>query len=82
MSWKGTRTTMRRLVISLSLIGVLAVVTGACGSSSSATSTASAAVSTSNTTTALSTEHNDADVTFAQKMIPHHQQALTMASMA
>jgi|tagenome__1003787_1003787.scaffolds.fasta_scaffold20770669_2 uncharacterized protein (DUF305 family) len=27
------------------------------------------------------TEHNAADVTFAQKMIPHHQQALDMAAM-
>jgi uncharacterized protein (DUF305 family) len=26
-------------------------------------------------------EHNAADVTFAQKMIPHHQQALDMAAM-
>jgi len=30
---------------------------------------------------APSTEHNAADVTFAQKMIPHHQQALEMAAM-
>ena len=30
---------------------------------------------------AQSTEHNAADVTFAQKMIPHHQQALEMADM-
>lgn len=28
-----------------------------------------------------STKHNAADVTFAQKMIPHHQQALDMAAM-
>ena len=27
-------------------------------------------------------KHNGADVTFAQKMIPHHQQALDMAAMA
>ena len=30
---------------------------------------------------AQSTEHNAADVTFAQKMIPHHQQAIDMAAM-
>jgi uncharacterized protein (DUF305 family) len=30
---------------------------------------------------AQSTKHNAADVTFAQKMIPHHQQALEMAAM-
>jgi uncharacterized protein (DUF305 family) len=27
-------------------------------------------------------EHNDADVTFASQMIPHHQQAVQMANMA
>jgi uncharacterized protein (DUF305 family) len=27
-------------------------------------------------------EHNDADVTFAQEMIPHHQQAIEMADLA
>jgi uncharacterized protein (DUF305 family) len=30
---------------------------------------------------AQSTKHNAADVTFVQKMIPHHQQALEMAAM-
>ena len=31
---------------------------------------------------AAATEHNDADVRFAQDMIPHHEQALEMAEMA
>ncbi|MER6974519.1 DUF305 domain-containing protein [Nocardioides sp. NPDC057767] len=31
---------------------------------------------------ATSTDHNDADVTFAQQMIPHHQQAIEMAEIA
>ena len=30
---------------------------------------------------ALAPKHNAADVTFAQKMIPHHQQALDMSAM-
>jgi uncharacterized protein (DUF305 family) len=30
---------------------------------------------------AQTTKHNAADVTFAQKMIPHHQQALDMSAM-
>lgn len=29
-----------------------------------------------------SADHNDADVTFAQEMIPHHQQATEMAALA
>src|SRR3954469_17034862 len=30
---------------------------------------------------AQAAKHNAADVTFAQKMVPHHQQALDMAAM-
>ena len=47
---------------------VTAAVVSSCGESAPAPS-------------ALSTEHNAADVTFAQKMIPHHQQALDMSAM-
>lgn len=32
--------------------------------------------------TDTSAGHNDADVTFAQEMIPHHQQAIEMAALA
>ena len=31
---------------------------------------------------AAQADHNDADITFAQQMIPHHAQAITMAEMA
>lgn len=30
----------------------------------------------------VTTDHNGADITFAQNMIPHHQQAVEMAAMA
>jgi uncharacterized protein (DUF305 family) len=78
---------MRRIAISLSLVGVLSVGAAACGSSndSSAGAQTSAGQGTATTMPAAPTpamDHNDADVTFAQKMIPHHQQALTMATMA
>ncbi|MEO6157128.1 MAG: DUF305 domain-containing protein [Ilumatobacteraceae bacterium] len=76
---------MRRLVSSLSLIGALAVGTAACGRSSghgATTVTPIAAGSPTTMATSNSTGHNDADVTFAEEMISHHQQALTMASMA
>jgi uncharacterized protein (DUF305 family) len=80
---------MRRIAISLCLIGVLGVGAASCGSSgtsSSPTTTGASATSTtsmsSGTPTAGLTEHNDADVAFAERMIPHHQQALTMALMA
>ncbi len=39
-------------------------------------------INTDSGTDAGSTDHNAADVTFAQDMIPHHQQALVMADVA
>lgn len=50
-----------------------------CGSTGGETP-ASAATSTQPTATS-STTHNDADVTFATGMIPHHQQAVVMSDM-
>jgi uncharacterized protein (DUF305 family) len=47
---------------------VTAAVVSSCGASSP-------------TPDAQAAKHNAADVTFAQKMIPHHQQALDMAAM-
>jgi uncharacterized protein (DUF305 family) len=79
---------MRRIAISLSLVGILGVGAAACGSSNDsssgvpATTAVTAGTATPTTMPAGSVAHNDADVTFAQKMIPHHQQALAMATMA
>lgn len=54
----------------------------------SATSTATTTAETTATTTAtteadgeISADHNDADIMFAQMMIPHHQQAVEMSEM-
>lgn len=62
-----------------------AVVLAGCGSSSntSATSpTTGAAPAASSAAPTGATAHNPADVTFAQGMIPHHQQAVEMAKLA
>ena len=62
-------------ILPAALLGT-ALVFSACGSSSSS----SAAKASS--TTAVSKDFNDNDVSFAQGMIPHHQQAVEMASEA
>lgn len=75
--------------LSLSALGVAAAVALAgCGSSTeSITPADEPSISTQETTTStdagteVSAEHNDADVLFAQMMIPHHQQAVEMSDM-
>lgn len=56
----------RRLTV-LGLLAAILLTVSACGSNDSTTSTP---------------QHNDADVAFAQEMIPHHQQAVEMAKLA
>lgn len=70
---------MKKSLMSISAAAIVALTAG-CGTGDDAgtgmnheTTTASAAASA---------EHNDADITFAQMMIPHHQQAVDMADMA
>ena len=60
------------LIVSLALTG--------CGSST-ATAPANPAPSVSSTAPS-NAEHNDADVAFAQMMIPHHRDAVAMAELA
>jgi uncharacterized protein (DUF305 family) len=60
----------------LAAIGVLGL--AACGSND----TASPAAQGPTDTTASTAAFNDADVIFAQGMIPHHEQAIEMADMA
>ncbi|MHA7282261.1 DUF305 domain-containing protein [Arthrobacter sp. TMS2-4] len=82
--------------LSLASLSVAALITlSACGSSggdtagtsggSSAAAVPSATAETSTEATSGSSEataeHNDADVMFAQMMIPHHQQAVEMSDM-
>ncbi|RJT75442.1 DUF305 domain-containing protein [Arthrobacter cheniae] len=50
-------------------------------SSAAAETSPSTDASTSTSSAAVSEEHNDADVMFAQMMIPHHKQAVEMSDM-
>jgi uncharacterized protein (DUF305 family) len=60
---------MRRLILLIPAI-FAAIVLSACGSGGSAASATD------------TTDHNAADITFAQYMIPHHRQAIAMADLA
>ena len=68
MSVHGSRRVLGALAVTVSL----ALTAAACGGDDSSTSSSSAA---------SSTEHGDADVSFATDMLPHHAQALTMVDM-
>lgn len=75
----------RRRVLVATLVMVLLL--GACGSddedgAGTADTTESASGSDGGAATEGDAEHNDADVEFAQGMIPHHSQAVEMADMA
>ena len=69
---------MKRLFTAIALAVVATLTLAACGSNDSPSSTSS----TSRTSRTSSSRFNDADVTFAQSMIPHHQQAVQMAKLA
>ncbi|WP_261554559.1 DUF305 domain-containing protein [Frankia tisae] len=64
---------MRRLILLISAL-FAAVTVSACGSGGSS--------ATPTTATTTKDSHNAADITFAQKMIPHHRQAIEMAELA
>lgn len=68
-----TRTRRTRLAVA----GVLAAAALALTACSAGSSTADASASAS----ASASSHNAADVTFAQGMLPHHQQAIEMAQL-
>lgn len=76
---------MRRTILGSAAIVLLLT---ACGSNaddapsvaaSSVTAPVTGSPAASPTSTAISTEHNDADIEFAQMMMPHHSEAVSLA---
>ncbi|MCW2650581.1 MAG: hypothetical protein QOE41_4556 [Mycobacterium sp.] len=74
---------MRRPALTIGAAALAALVTvTACSNSSNQTATSTTSASSSATTSAPATQaHNQADITFAQDMIPHHQQAIQMSNI-
>ncbi|MGW3128774.1 DUF305 domain-containing protein [Streptomyces sp. NPDC001076] len=75
-----TTTRTRAVLVALTVTAALALT--ACGSDDDSAATAHASHSAAAGATATAGAHNAQDVTFAQGMIPHHQQALEMARLA
>ncbi|MEU0946878.1 DUF305 domain-containing protein [Streptomyces canus] len=74
-----------RRAAAVSVVAASALFLSACsdnGNDMSGMNHGSGNSSTSATAESGSTDFNDADVTFAQMMIPHHEQALEMAELA
>ena len=76
--------TRRTALVAAAATAALSLTLTACGSDDSGSSGHSGHDSTKTTATASapSSKHNEADVSFAQGMIPHHRQAVEMAGLA
>ena len=74
------RTLVRRVVLPVAAAAVLVVAAGCGGDDMDGHGSGSGSQSTA--TASGSAEFNDADVSFAQNMIAHHQQAVEMADLA
>jgi uncharacterized protein (DUF305 family) len=76
---------MRRRVLTIGAAALAALVTvtacSSAGNQSATSATSSAGSSAASTSAPATSAHNQADVTFAQDMIPHHQQAVQMSDI-
>ncbi|HEX4252074.1 MAG TPA: DUF305 domain-containing protein [Pseudonocardia sp.] len=70
----------KTLAVAFALI--MAATVAGCGSSATPAATPAGASPAASAAPASTSEHNDADVTFVQQMIPHHAQAVQMAALA
>lgn len=75
-----TRTTMKKLALTAVALAAAALLFGACGSHDMG-SMDMGSMDTGDSTSE-SADFNDADVMFAQMMIPHHEQAIEMSDIA
>lgn len=68
---------MKKTLVAIALVATVGLTLTACGDNSEGDESAGSATSSE-----LAAGFNDADVAFAQQMIPHHEQAIEMAEMA
>lgn len=73
---------MKKYLIGTSAAAIIALAAGCGGSDDVAEMDHGSSETSAPAESAGQTEHNDQDIAFAQGMIPHHQQAVEMATMA
>ncbi|MEV8546595.1 DUF305 domain-containing protein [Streptomyces sp. NPDC051572] len=78
---RNTRTLTRRAALTATALTAALMLT-ACGNGSDSASSGNSSAPSSAGADATAAAHNAQDVSFAQGMIPHHQQALEMAELA
>jgi uncharacterized protein (DUF305 family) len=81
---RNTRTLPRRAALAATAV-TAALVLAACGNDSDSASSGHEGLSSASSSASADTAtaaHNAQDISFAQGMIPHHQQALEMAKLA
>ncbi|MFY1670158.1 DUF305 domain-containing protein [Plantactinospora sp. WMMB334] len=76
------RSIIRSVVLTSAAIGAVALVAACGGASDGGGRTTGRPVATATGVPAVAAGHNQADIAFAQGMIPHHRQAVQMAEMA
>ncbi|MFI2372172.1 DUF305 domain-containing protein [Streptomyces sp. NPDC018833] len=77
----ATRPLRRRTALTVTAAAAALALT-ACGDNGGNGGTPAAPTATATSAEAATGQHNQADVTFAQGMIPHHRQAVAMSAMA
>ncbi|MFH9562301.1 DUF305 domain-containing protein [Streptomyces globisporus] len=81
----NSKRSLVRRTVAVATAGAAAVVLAACGGNDDSTTTGHDGHTTKSPSASASAsqgQHNAADVTFAQGMIPHHRQAVEMADLA
>jgi uncharacterized protein (DUF305 family) len=77
-----TRNVLSRRPAVMGTALIAGIVLSACGSTNNSTMPGMGAATTAAPASNAPADFNDADVSFAQQMIPHHQQAVAMAALA